>query len=314
MLPDSECSAEPRPADGAVLDIESPRLDAIVDYLLGYSHNSVIDRDCGNALIADHPHLPRLAATAATWDRTAAHTMLARGLRRFLILGTGGFPIWAGSSTLADLHDAGAQIVVIEHDLITRHLHTVIDHGAAADRANVLHLPAHRHHDIAAELAVARLLTGPAPLGILATGLLRPASIPLAVIVALLDAAPAGSLAAISQLTASARGDECDTHAGGLAARNTDDGGPIAVEDADGVDRQLRDLVHLADGCGLPFAAGSDGAGLSLRVALVARTRTRAGHPDQPGDAEPRPDAPVPSDRFRAIRGIGSAANDSRAA
>lgn len=279
MTPETRCSAGTHPAEGRVLDVESPRRDAIVDYLLGHSLNSVIDRDFADKLIAEHPHLPRLAIAAATWDNTAAQTMLDHGLRRFLVLGTGGFPIWARPSTLADLHEEGAQIVVIEHDPITLQVHNHIDRGAAADRADVHHLPAHRHHDLATEPAVARLLTRDAPLGILATGLLRPAGIPLAAILSLLDAAPAGSLAAVSQLADAAHGNRRDTHPGGLVALCADEGIPVAVEAPGTVDHQLRDCVLLADDSGLAVTADFDAADLTLRVALLTRPHPRTAHP-----------------------------------
>ncbi|SEF38124.1 S-adenosyl methyltransferase [Amycolatopsis pretoriensis] len=263
--------------DSAEVDIERERRDAVVDYLLGDSHNSSIDRMFADTLVAGNPQLPRLAIVAAAWDRTAAQTMLDHGLRRFLVLGTGGFPIWARSSTLADLHDAGARIVVVEHDPVTRHLHALVDHGAAAGRAHVLHLPAHRHHNLATAPAVAPLLAGDAPLGILATGLLRPADIRLADILSLLDSAPPGSLAAITQLTQRADDNPAGTDVARLAARFVAAGIPIAVENRPAIDQLLpRDVVYPAASCDPPPSPDRDKATSVLRTALLARRQPPA--------------------------------------
>jgi hypothetical protein len=262
--------------DGALVDIERPRRDAIVDYLLGDSHNTAIDRMFTDTLVAEHPQLPPLAITAAAWDRTAAQTMLDHGLRRFLLLGTGGFPIWARSSTLADLHDAGARIVVVEHDPVTRHLHDLVDVCAAAGRAHVLHRPADRPRDLATDPAVAQLLAGVAPLGILATGLLRPAEIRLADILSLLDSAPPGSRAAITQLTHAG-----DHKLGGidvsrLAARFAAVGIPIAVEARPAIAQLLRDVTHPAASSGPPASPDRDATSAVLLTALLARRQLPA--------------------------------------
>lgn len=231
----------PRIPEGVrVPDTEAPRLDPIADYLLGGSVNSQVDRDFADDLIAAFPHLPQLAITAASWFRDAAQDMLDRGIRRLLILGTGGLPITAGPSTLSTLHQAGARLVVVEHDLITWWQHYLADNGAAAGRARVLCVPADQHHDLAQRHVVADLLRGSAPVGILATALLRPRGHDLATILSLLDQAAPDSVLAITQLVTDA-----DTELGGLADRFDQKSIPISVIDRTAAEKQLRPLRRL---------------------------------------------------------------------
>ncbi|MET8848569.1 SAM-dependent methyltransferase [Amycolatopsis sp. NPDC004625] len=253
------------------VDIERPRRDAVADYLLDGHLNTTVDRIFADDLLAEHPQLPRLAIAAATWDRRAAAAMLDHGLRHFLILGTGGLPLWGHSSTLTDLHDAGARIVVIEHDPVTQHVHDHIDHRAAAGRAHVLCLPADHHHDLAATPAVTRLLTAGAPLGILATTLLRPAGIHLAAILALLDSTPAGSRAAITQLLTHGTDDQNHIGASSLAARFAEAGIPLAVENTLAADQLLGDITHVTPDLPVAAALARDAASPVMRTALLGR-------------------------------------------
>ncbi|WIV60681.1 SAM-dependent methyltransferase [Amycolatopsis nalaikhensis] len=276
------------------VDIESPRRDAVADYLLDGSLNTAVDRDFADRLLAEHPQLPRVARSVATWDRSAAETMLDRGLRHVLLLGTGGLPLWAHSSTLTDLHDAGARIVVIEHDPITRGLHDCIDRGAAAGRGHVLCLPADHHRDLAATPAVADLLASGAPLGILATGLLRPAGIRLAAILTLLEGAPSGSLAAITQLTAHGAddlddADASDPAASPLAARFATAGIPIAIEDRLAADQLLADVADVTTHPLTPATLDQDAPGTVVRTVLVGcRPLRTASTALRPGGEQPR--------------------------
>ncbi len=223
-----------------VPDVEAPRLDPVADCLLGGSLNSQFDRDFTADLVAAFPRLPQLAITAASWFRDAAQDMLDRGIRRFLVLGTGGLPITAGPSTLSTLHEAGARLVVVEHDLITWYLHHVADKGAAAGRARVLCVPADQHHDLAQRPVVADLLRSSQPVGILATALLRPRDHNLATILSLLDETAPTSVLAVTQLVTDA-----DTKLSGLADRFEQKGIPISVIDRAAVDRQLGPLRRL---------------------------------------------------------------------
>ncbi|WP_103349662.1 SAM-dependent methyltransferase [Amycolatopsis sp. CA-128772] len=270
--------AHPRAHDGerVHIDVESPRRDAVADYLLDGHLNTTVDRLFADHLLADHPQLPRLAIAAATWDRSAAAAMLDHGLRDFLVLGTGGLPIWAHSSTLTDLHDAGARIVVIEHDPVTQHLHDRIDHGAAAGRAHVLCLPADRHHDLAATPVVARLLTAGAPVGILATGLFRPAGIRLAAILALLESAPSGSRAATTALITYGTDDQDDTGVSSLPARFAEAGIPLAVENRLAADQLLGDVADVTTDFVMPAALDRNAAGPVMRTALLSQRGPRS--------------------------------------
>ncbi len=275
----------PRAHDGTRVhvDIESPRRDAVADYLLDGHLNTTVDRLFADQLLADYPQLPRLALAAASWDRRAAAVMLDHGLRHFLVLGTGGLPIWAHSSTLTDLHNAGARIVVIEHDPVTQHLHDHIDHGAAAGRAHVLCLSSDRHHDLALTPAVTHLLTAGAPLGILATGLLRPAGIRLVTILALLDSAPSGSRAAITQLITDGPDDQDHVGASSLGARFAEASIPLAVENRLAADQLLGDLPHTTTVSVMSAALDQEATSPVMRTALLGqrdpRSSTRAQRP-----------------------------------
>ncbi len=252
------------------VDLERPRRDAVGDFLLGGSINSAIDRLFAADLVTAHPHLPQLTITAAGWDSDAAQTMLDRRIRHFLILGTGGFPIWSSHCTLATLHQAQARIVVIEHDPVTRNLHELVDGGAAAGRAYVLHVPAEQNHALLQLPAVADLVAGGAPVGILATGLLRPAGLTLATILSLLTAAPLGNVLALTQLTSTGH-NHPDGAIAPVAARFADAGIPIAVGAPTAVEAAIRPFRHLTragevDAVGAPTPP--TGAGL-LTVLLT---------------------------------------------
>ncbi|MFI5591230.1 SAM-dependent methyltransferase [Amycolatopsis sp. NPDC051758] len=263
-----------RPGDPDV-DVESPRRDPVGDYLLGGSIKSAVDRDFAAGLVAAYPQLPRLAATAARWDRDAAQLMLDQSIGHFLILGTGGMPLWANHAALASLHTARARIVVLEHDPVTRHLHDFVDGGAAADRALVLHVPAERHHVLPQLPEVAELLACGAPVGVLATALLRPAGITLATILSLLTVAPPGSQQALTQLTIG----HSDDDVAEVAARFADAGIPIAVAAPGALDAtiaafQLRGTVDEGDAAAMPSPSTAPGV---QTVLLTARTVTANG-------------------------------------
>ncbi|VVJ22663.1 Uncharacterised protein [Amycolatopsis camponoti] len=258
------------------VDLESPRRDPVGDYLLGGSINSAADRAFAADLVAAHPKLPQLTATAARWDHDAAQLMLDQGTGHFLILGTGGMPLWASHTTLASLHAARARIVVLEHDPITRHLHDLVDGGDAADRALVLHVPAERHHVLPQLPEVAELLASGTPVGILATGLLRPAGITLATILSLLTAAPPGSWLALTQLTTG----HPDNDIAGVAARFADAGIPIAVAaprafDAAIAPFRLRSTVDEGDAAETPSPSTAPGMQTMLLTANAAASTGR---------------------------------------
>lgn len=269
------------------INLERPRRDAVGDYLLGGSVNSAIDRTFAADLVAAHPHLPRWAIAAACWDRDAAQAMLDQQIRHFLILGTGGFPIWSSHSTLTTLHQAGARIVVIEHDPVTRHLHDLVDRGAAVGRAHLLCVAAESHHALAAQPAVTPLLTGDTPLGILATGLLRPSGIHVATILSLLNTAPTGSLAAITQLTHHDNSTPEANDVSALAAPFAEAGIPIAVDDHLAADQLLNDFAHLNAEPNVPSDPPRDAASSCLRTVLHHRRPPRAATADLPAGAAP---------------------------
>ncbi|GHG29932.1 MULTISPECIES: SAM-dependent methyltransferase [Amycolatopsis] len=279
--------AHPHDGERVHVDIESPRRDAVADYLLDGHLNTTIDRLFADRLLADHPQLPQLAIAAATWDRRAPAAMLDHGLRHFLVLGTGGLPLWAHSSTLTDLHDAGARILVIEHDPVTQHLHSRIDHGAAAGRAHVLCLPAHRHHNLATTPAVTHLLTDRAPLGILATGLLRPAELRLATILALLDSAPSGRPTAITQLITHGTDDQDHTGASSLGARFAEAGIPLAIEHRLAADQLLGDIAHITTDFDIRAALDRDAASPIMHTALLGQRDPRSPRRSTPAVSGP---------------------------
>ncbi|MEV7043952.1 SAM-dependent methyltransferase [Amycolatopsis sp. NPDC051061] len=255
------------------VDLECPRRDAVGDHLLGGSLNSAIDHLFAADLVTAHLYLSQLAVAAAAWDRDAAQMMLDRHIRHFLILGTSGFPLWSSHCTLASLHDAQARIVVIEHDPVTQHLHGLVDGGAAADRALVLHVPARRHHALRQLREVAALLACGAPVGILATGLLRPDGLPLAMILSLLTAAPPGSILALTSLTTT---DQHPGHVAPIAARFADAGIPIVVDDPAAVDAALGPFRRLTPDAGEDGAAWASAlpTGPTLRTAVLTGCAT----------------------------------------
>jgi hypothetical protein len=266
---------------GAKVDIERPRRDAVTDYLLGGSLNTAIDRMFAADLVTAFPHLLQVAVTAAEFDRDAAQAILDRGIRRFLILGTGGLPITTGPSTLTTLHEAGARLVVIEHDPITKNVHDLADNGAATERAQVVYVPPAQCGGLARHPAVVDLLSSGEPVGISATALLRPRKLNLAAIVSLLQQAAAGSVLAITQLITPAHDPGIAASLADIATRFDQADIPIAVTDRAEADKHLGVLRHLPTGepdapWYSPRSAGADTS--AVFTAAVTGPAPSTGH------------------------------------
>lgn len=187
------------------VDLTLPSAARVYDYLLGGGHNFAVDRAVGEAVLRALPDGRRIASSNRSFLRRAVHHMVEQGITQFLDLGSG-IPTVGNVHEVAQRVRRDCRVVYVDHDEVAvAHSQLILDgnpHAAvvAADFCQpdvVLRAP-----------AVTRLLDFDRPVGLLLVAVFHfvpDEQDPAGILARYRDVLPAGSLLALSHLTADHR-------------------------------------------------------------------------------------------------------------
>jgi len=176
----------------------------VYDYLLGGKDNFAADRKVGDAIMAEIPSAPRLARdNRAFLGRAVRYLVTEAGVRQFLDIGTG-IPTAGNTHEIAQAVAPDARVVYVDYDPIVlahaRALMTTDPAGATAFILGDFREPG----KILADSALREILDFDQPVALMLIALLHfftDDENPQAIVSSLLDALPAGSYLAVSNLT-----------------------------------------------------------------------------------------------------------------
>jgi S-adenosyl methyltransferase len=97
------------------VDIETPSVARIYDFLLGGSHNFEADRALARQAVEAIPDLPLQAATNRAFMHRAVRYLVGEGVTQFLDLGSG-IPTLANVHEIAQAADQRAKVVYVDID------------------------------------------------------------------------------------------------------------------------------------------------------------------------------------------------------
>ncbi|RSN54380.1 hypothetical protein DMH01_36155 [Amycolatopsis sp. WAC 04182] len=184
------------------VDIRVPSAARVYDWLLGGSHNFDADRAVGEKVMAVLPSGRQVAASNRAFLRRAVQYMVGQGITRFLDLGSG-IPAVGNVHEIAQGMDPGCQVVYVDYDKVAvAHSRLILDGNP---NAAVVEEDLCEPQAVLNSAAVRALLDVDEPIGLLMVAVFHfiPDSLRPAEIVAhYREALPAGSLVALSHLTA----------------------------------------------------------------------------------------------------------------
>ncbi|KFU78718.1 S-adenosyl methyltransferase [Amycolatopsis lurida] len=184
------------------VDIRVPSAARVYDWLLGGSHNFDADRAVGEKVMAVLPSGRQVAASNRAFLRRAVQYMVGQGITRFLDLGSG-IPAVGNVHEIAQDMDPECQVVYVDYDKVAvAHSRLILDGNP---NAAVVEEDLCEPRAVLNSPAVRALLDVDQPIGLLMVAVfhfipdsLRPAEI----VARYREALPAGSLVALSHLTA----------------------------------------------------------------------------------------------------------------
>jgi hypothetical protein len=97
------------------VDLDRPSVARVYDYLLGGSHNVVVDREFADRMTAASPATPLVARENRAFARRAVRFATQSGIRQFLDLGSG-IPTVGNVHEVAQEADPEARVVYVDHD------------------------------------------------------------------------------------------------------------------------------------------------------------------------------------------------------
>lgn len=184
------------------VDIRVPSAARVYDWLLGGSHNFDADRAVGEKVMAVLPTGRQVAASNRAFLRRAVQYMVGQGITRFLDLGSG-IPAVGNVHEIAQDMDPGCRVVYVDYDKVAvAHSRLILDGNP---NASVVEEDLCGPEAVLNSEAARALLADGEPIGLLMVAVfhfipdsLRPAEI----VTRYREALPAGSLVALSHLTA----------------------------------------------------------------------------------------------------------------
>lgn len=184
------------------VDIRVPSAARVYDWLLGGSHNFDADRAVGEKVMAVLPSGRQVAASNRAFLRRAVQYMVGQGITRFLDLGSG-IPAVGNVHEIAQDMDPGCQVVYVDYDKVAvAHSRLILDGNR---NASVVEEDLCRPRAVLESEAAQALLAGGEPIGLLMVAVFHfiPDSLnPAEIVARYREALPAGSLVALSHLTA----------------------------------------------------------------------------------------------------------------
>ncbi|MCG8352061.1 MAG: SAM-dependent methyltransferase, partial [Chloroflexales bacterium] len=158
------------PLSGAHDPWARPNPARMYDYFLGGSHNTALDRQVAEHVLAISPAIRQAAWANRAFLRRVVHWMLADGIVQFLDIGAG-LPTLGSVHELIQAANPAARVVYVDSDPVTvLHSQTIL-HGNP--NATALHADARQINAILDHEAVTCLLDRQRPVGVLLVAVLH---------------------------------------------------------------------------------------------------------------------------------------------
>jgi hypothetical protein len=176
----------------------------VYDYWLGGKDNFAADRKVGDAIMAEIPSLPQLTRdNRAFLGRAVRYLAAEAGIRQFLDIGTG-IPTAGNTHEIAQAVAPDARVVYVDYDpIVLAHARALMTSNPAGATAFILG-DFREPGKILADSALREILDFDQPVALMLIALLHfftDDENPQAIVSSLLDALPAGSYLAVSNLT-----------------------------------------------------------------------------------------------------------------
>ena len=189
----------------AGINLDIPSAARVYDWLLGGAHNFAADRAVGEKVLQAVPFGRQVAASNRAFLRRAVKYMAGQGIRNFLDLGSG-IPTAGNVHEVAQDVDPGCRVVYVDYDEVAvAHSRLMLEGN---DNATVVAADFCQPEVVLGAPEVREMLASGQPVGLLLVAVFHFVADerqPREIVARYLDALPAGSLVALSHLTADRR-------------------------------------------------------------------------------------------------------------
>ncbi|ANZ38064.1 hypothetical protein BBK82_20365 [Lentzea guizhouensis] len=194
--------AEPFSWVPAGINTDVPSAARVYDFLLGGGHNFASDRVVGEKVLGVLRDGRAIASSNRSFMRRAVLLMMQRGITQFLDLGSG-IPTVGNVHEIVQQENPDARVVYVDHDEVAvSHSQLILEDNP---NAGVVQADMCSPQDVLSDPVVKDLIDLSQPVGLLMVAVLHFVSDekgPADVVARYRDAVPAGSLVALSHLTA----------------------------------------------------------------------------------------------------------------
>ncbi|RZS32837.1 S-adenosyl methyltransferase [Herbihabitans rhizosphaerae] len=184
------------------VDVQVPSAARVYDYLLGGAHNFAIDRAVGEKVLQVMRNGTQIAGSNRAFMRRAVLHMLELGITQFLDLGSG-IPTVGNVHEVAQGANPDAKVAYVDYDEVAvAHSELLLDDN---ENAVVVNADLTQPNVVLSDPTVHALLDFDKPIGLLMVAVFHfvpDEKQPLEILAAYRDALPAGSMLALSHLTA----------------------------------------------------------------------------------------------------------------
>ncbi|WHT19316.1 SAM-dependent methyltransferase [Crossiella sp. CA-258035] len=148
----------------AGVDITTPSMARVYDYVLGGSHNFAVDRDTAETLKRIAPSLRRVARLNRAFMARVVRYLMAQGVRQFLDIGSG-IPTVGNVHEIAQQVDPACRVVYVDRDPVAvAHSELMLE---TVPGTGVVHADMRDLDSIVGSTAVRQLIDFEQPVGLL---------------------------------------------------------------------------------------------------------------------------------------------------
>ncbi|GAA2812519.1 SAM-dependent methyltransferase [Crossiella cryophila] len=146
------------------VDITTPSIARVYDYVLGGSHNFAVDRDTAETLKRIAPGLRRVARLNRAFMARAVRYQMAQGIRQFLDIGSG-IPTVGNVHEIAQRIDPACRVVYLDRDPVAvAHSELMLEQTPGT---GVVHADMRDFERVIGSAAVRQLIDFDEPVGLL---------------------------------------------------------------------------------------------------------------------------------------------------